>query len=176
MLSAADRRKPKKLEQEEVGEALFGALPTGKKKRVKKGDVLKVHPNDPHFRTALDGCQALALRFIEAGGSAAGIGAARQLAVQQGWKNGSPIGKLMEALVTAAPPALWFEKGKTSAAALYPEFRAWHDLLEPLFGIEPPAWKDEEEQSRLRYLAWRMKTDDNEDKETEGEEDEEGSE
>ena len=176
LLSAADRRRPKKLEQEEVGEALFGALPTGKKKRVKKGDVLKVHPNDPHFRTALDGCQALALRYIEAGGSAAGIGAARQLAVQQGWKNGSPIGKLLEALVTAAPPALWFEKGKTSAAALYPEFRAWHDLLEPLFGIEPPAWKDEEEQSQLEIFDLANEADDNEDKETEGEEDEEGSE
>ncbi len=173
LLSAADRRRPKKLEMEEVGEALFGALPTGKKKRVKKGDVLKVHPNDPHFRTALDGCHALALRYIEAGGGAAGIGAARQLAVQQGWKNGSPIGKLMEALVTAAPPALWFEKGKTSAAALYPEFRAWHDLLLPLFGIEPPVWKEEGEQSQLEIFGLAEESGEGEPEE---EEDEEGSE
>ena len=176
LLSAADRRRPKKLEMEEVGEALFGALPTGKKKRVKKGDVLKVHPNDPHFRTALDGCHALALRYIEAGGSAAGIGAARQLAVQQGWKNGSPIGKLMEALVTAAPPALWFEKGKTSTAALYPEFRAWHDLLLPLFGIESPVWKEEGEQSQLEIFGLADEAEDSEDSEAEEEETVEGSE
>jgi len=176
LLSAADRRRPKKLEMEEVGEALFGALPAGKKKRVKKGDVLKVHPNDPHFRTALDGCHALALRYIEAGGSAAGIGAARQLAAQQGWKNGSPIGKLMEALVTAAPPALWFEKGKISAAALYPEFRAWHELLEPLFGIEPPVWKEEGEQSFLEAFGMADEVNDSEDDEPDEEGDGEGSE
>jgi hypothetical protein len=142
LLSAKDRRRPKKLEAEEIEETLFGALPTGKKKRVRKGDVLKVHPNDPHFRTALDACHALALRFIEAGWGKPGVGSARQLMVQQGWKVGSPAAKLMEALVKAAPPALWFEKGKESAAAQYPEFRAWHDLLEPLFGIEPPEWKE----------------------------------
>jgi len=176
LLSAADRRRPKKLEMEEVGEALFGALPTGKKKRVRKGDVLKVHPNDPHFRTALDGCHALALRYIEAGGGAAGVGAARQLAVQQGWKNGSPVGKLMEALIGAAPPALWFEKGKTSAAAAYPEFRAWYDLLEPLFGIAPPIWKDEAEQSLLETFGLADETEEVEESEPEEEEEEEGSE
>lgn len=176
LLSATDRRRTKKLEMEEVGEALFGALPEGKKKRVKKGDVLKVHPNDPHFRTALDGCQALALRFIEAGGETAGIGAARQLAVQQGWKNGSPIGKLMEALVKAAPPALWFEKGKTSTAAQYPEFRAWHALLEPLFGLESPEWKEEEEQSQLEKFGVKAGSEESEEVETVEEENEEGSE
>jgi len=176
LLSAKDRRRAKKLEMEEVGEALFGALPAGRKKRVKKGDVLKVHPNDPHFRTALDGCHALALRYIEAGGGAAGIGAARQLAVQQGWKNGSPVGKLMEALIGAAPPALWFEKGKTSAAAAYPEFRAWYDLLEPLFGIVPPIWKDEAEQSLLETFGLVDDTEEGEEREPEEEEEEEGSE
>jgi adenine-specific DNA methylase len=143
LLSAMDRRRPKKLEEEEIEETLFGAIPKGKKKRIRKGDVLKVHPNDPHFRTALDVCHALALRFAESGGGKPGIGSARQLMVQQGWKVGSPVAKLMEALVKAAPPALWFEKGKQSAAAQYPEFQAWHDLLEPLFGIEPPEWKEE---------------------------------
>jgi len=143
VLSAIDRRRPKKLEAEEIEETLFGAISKGKKKRMRKGDVLKVHPNDPHFRTALDACHALALRFIEAGGGKPGIGSARQLMVQQNWKLGSPVAKLMEALVKAAPPALWFEKGKDSAAVKYPEFRAWHDLLEPLFGTEPPEWKEE---------------------------------
>jgi adenine-specific DNA methylase len=143
ILSAKDRRRAKKLEQEEMEETLFGPMPTGKKKRVKKGDVLKVHPNDPHFRTALDACHALALRYAEAGGGNPGLGSARQLATQQGWKGSSPIARLMEALLKAAPPALWFEKGKTSAAAIYPEFRAWHAMIEPLFGITPPEWIEE---------------------------------
>jgi adenine-specific DNA methylase len=140
ILSAKDRRRTKKLEQEEMEETLFGAIPTGKKKRVKKGDVLKVHPNDPHFRTTLDACHALALRWLEAGGGNPGLGSARQLTVQQGWKIASPVAKLMEALIKAAPPALWFDKGKTSAGALYPEFRAWHAMIEPIFGVEPPEW------------------------------------
>ncbi len=150
LFSANDRRRAKKLEQEEVEETLFGALPTGKKKRVRKGDVLQVHPNDPRFRTALDACHALALRHIEAGGGNPGLGSARQLATQQGWKGGSPVARLMEALLKAAPPALWHEKGKTSAAAEYPEFRAWHAMIDPLFGIKPPEWLEElEPQTEL---------------------------
>jgi adenine-specific DNA methylase len=143
ILSAKDRRRAKKLEQEEMEETLFGAMTTGKKKRVKKGDVLKVHPNDQHFRTALDACHVLALRYAEAGGGNPGLGSARQLAMQQGWKGGSPIARLMESLLMAAPPALWFEKGNTSAAAIYPEFRAWHTIIQPLFGITPPEWVEE---------------------------------
>jgi adenine-specific DNA methylase len=150
LLSAKDRKRSKKLEQEEIEETLFGAMPTGKKQRVKKGDVLKVHPNDPQFRTALDACHALALRYLEAGGGRPGLGSARQLATQQGWKGGSPQARLMEALLKAAPPALWHEKGKTSAAALYPEFRAWHAMIDSLFGISPPDWpKEIEPQAEL---------------------------
>jgi len=143
LLSAKDRKRPKKLEEEEIEETLFGAMPTGKKKRVKKGDVLKVHPNDPHFRTALDACHALALRYLEAGGGNPGLGSARQLATQQGWKGSAPVARLMEALLKAAPPALWHEKGKKSAAAEYPEFRAWHAMIDPLFGVTPPEWLEE---------------------------------
>lgn len=143
LLSAKDRRRPKKLEQAEMEETLFGAMPTGRTKRVKKSDALKVHPNDSQFRTALDACHALALRYAEAGGGNPGLGSARQLATQQGWKGGAPVARLMEALLKAAPPALWFDKGKTSAAALYPEFRAWHALIEPLFGVTPPEWVEE---------------------------------
>lgn len=47
----------------------------------------------------------------------------------------------MEALVHAAPEAVRHEAGKKSVAAQYPEFRAWHALLLPLFGIKPPDWK-----------------------------------
>jgi hypothetical protein len=48
----------------------------------------------------------------------------------------------MAALVQAAPEALRHEKGKTSAAAQFPEFRAWHELLQPLFGIAAPDWTE----------------------------------
>ncbi|MCE9614802.1 MAG: DUF1156 domain-containing protein [Lentisphaerae bacterium] len=174
ILCAKDRRRAKKLEQDEMEETLFGAMPTGKKKRVKKGDVLKVHPNDPQFRTALDACHALALRYIEAGGGNPGLGSARQLATQQGWKGGSPIARLMEALLKAAPPALWFEKSKTSAAAAYPEFRAWHAMIEPLFGITPPEWTQEYVEPDMPLFAGKVEesTGDAEE-ETEDETDEE---
>lgn len=141
MLSATERRRGKALRPEEVEEALFGAsdLP---KKRVRKADVLKVHPSDPSFRTALDGCHALALRYLEAGGGAAGVGSARSLARQQSWGPDSAVAQLLAALVQAAPEALRREKGKKSAAALFPEFRAWHALMKPLFGLEPPDWTE----------------------------------
>ncbi len=166
ILSAKDRRRSKKLEREEIEETLFGAMPTGKKKRVKKGDVLKVHPNDAHFRTALDACHAMALRYVEAGGGNPGIGSARQLATQQGWKAGSPVARLMEALLKAAPPALWHEKGKTSAAADYPEFRAWHAMLEPFFGITPSEWIEPEADLELA-LEYKEQRDDEEEESAE---------
>jgi adenine-specific DNA methylase len=168
-LSAKDRRRPRKLEQDEMEETLFGPTPTGRKKRIKKGDVLKVHPNDPHFRTALDACHAMALRFLEAGGGNSGIGSARQLATQQGWKRGSPVARLMEALVRAAPPALWHDTGKQSGAAIYPEFRAWHALIEPLFGTAPPEWPEPESDLELD-LQYLGEDEEEIDDETDGEE------
>jgi adenine-specific DNA methylase len=170
LLSAKDRRRPKKLEQEEIEETLFGAMPTGKKRRVKKGDVLKVHPNDAHFRTALDACHALALRYVEASGGNPGLGSARQLAAQQGWKGGSPAARLMEALLKGAPPALWREKGKKSVASEYPEFRAWHAMIEPLFGVTPPEWKEElEPQSEFALESEQAEIEDEESKEEQDE-------
>lgn len=142
MLSARDRRRDRALEPDEVTETLFGAVLSAKK-RTKK-DALKVHPNDPQFRTAIDACHALALRYLESKGGNAGIGSARSLVRQQRWTKDSNVARLMEALMHAAPQAVRFEKGKTSAAALYPEFRAWHALLEPLFGIAAPEWKKPE--------------------------------
>jgi hypothetical protein len=59
----------------------------------------------------------------------------------------------MEALVLAAPQAVRFERGKTSAAALYPEFRAWHSLLEPLFGLAGPEWKKPEAPQGTLFAA-----------------------
>jgi len=139
ILPVAKRRRSKALEQDEIEQTLFG--PVTKEKKRSKEDTLKVHPNDPVFRTALDACHALALRFIEAGSPAAGIGSAKALVRQQKWTKDGPVSRLMEALVRATPEALRFEAGKRSAAAEYPEFRAWQALLEPLFGITPPEWK-----------------------------------
>jgi putative DNA methylase len=140
MLSAAERRRERALEPDEAVETLFSPV-TVSKKRSKKA-ALKVHPNDPGFRTALDACHALAQRYIEAGGGAGGIGSARALARQQRWTTESPIARLMEALVRAAPEALRHGRGAKSAAAKFPEFRAWHALLESLFGITPPDWTE----------------------------------
>ena len=168
MLSAKDRRRAKALEPDEVEDTLFG--PVTKEKKRRKKDVLKVHPNDPRFRTALDACHALALRYVEAGAGRGGIGSAKSLARQQGWGPDSPIAKLMDALVHAAPEALRFEKGKTSAAALFPEFRAWHALLKELFEITPPEWK--ERQIDQKTLAFGQDDDEEADKDDADEENE----
>jgi adenine-specific DNA methylase len=154
MLSAMDRRRERALELDEINETLFGSV-TVPKKRTKK-QALKVHPNDPQFRTALDACHALALRYIESKGEKAGLGAAKALVRQQNWNDESSVAKLMQALVKAGPEAVRHEKGKKSAAALFPEFRAWHALLEPLFGITPPDWTEEAPPQGL--LALEMPT------------------
>jgi putative DNA methylase len=125
ILSATDRRRSKAVE--DVDDAGKGG---------------KVHPNDVAFRTALDGCHALTLRYVDAGGGAAGIGAARSLARQQGWDKDSPVARLVAALVQAAPEGVRIERGKASAAARFPEFRAWHGLLFPLFGVPAPDWTE----------------------------------
>ncbi|MCX7626382.1 MAG: hypothetical protein N2Z21_09255, partial [Candidatus Sumerlaeaceae bacterium] len=159
ILSARERRRDKALsldeQQEGEGGGLFGPAPKPKRgKRVRKADALKVHPNDAVFRTALDACHALALRYWEAGGGAPGIGAAKSLARQQNWGKDSKVAKLMEALVKVAPPAVRFDDGDAkSAAAKFPEFRAWHVLLKELFGIEPPKWEKEEELGELELFA-----------------------
>ena len=140
MLSAKERRRERALEPEEIAGIFPGPAQITKKR--KKKDALKVHPNDPGFRTALDACHALALRYMEAGGGAGGIGSAKALLRQQRWTRDSAVARLMEALVAAAPEALRRDKGKISAAAKYPEFRAWHALVKPLFGIEPPDWTE----------------------------------
>jgi adenine-specific DNA methylase len=147
MLSARDRRREQRLEPDQMSETLFGPV-VASRRRLKK-DALKVHPNDPRFRTSLDGCHALALRYIEADGGGPGVGAAKGLKTQQGWDKDSAVARLMSALVQAAPQALRFEDGKNSPAAAFPEFRAWHELLKPLFQIEPPRWRKEEPPAGL---------------------------
>ena len=67
---------------------------------------------------------------------------------------------MMEALVNAAPQAVRFPgKGKqTTIADEFPEFRAWHAMLKPLFGIEPPEWKEPKELQ----LTMRLDSDSDE--------------
>ncbi len=176
MLSAKERRRERALEPEEVTETLFGPVKVAKKQP--KKNILKVHPNDPQFRTALDGCHALALRYLEAGSPAGGIGSARALARQQRWLRESGVARLMQALVLAAPEAVRRLKGKKSAAALFPEFRAWHALLQPLFGFEPPDWTEKAPPQGLLPLEETADEDEDledepEEMEAEGEEDDE---
>lgn len=172
MLSARDRRRERALEPDEIAQTLFGSITTPKR-RTKK-EVLKVHPNDPQFRTALDSCHALALRYIEAKIDAAGIGSAKALVRQQNWNRDSAVAQLMQALVNAAPEAVRREKGKKSAAAMFPEFRAWHVLLEPLFGMTGPDWTEKAPPQGV--LALQMGTSGGPEEEAESPEDEEETE
>ncbi len=159
ILSAKDRRRDRAIDEAEDA-----------------GKGGKVHPNDVAFKTALDGCHALALRYAEAGGGSAGVGAARSLARQQGWDRDSAVARLLAALVQAAPMAVRVERGKTSAAAKFPEFRAWHALLFPLFGIPAPDWS--EKQSDLLELDFAVadESDDETDAAADDEDDEGGEE
>lgn len=139
MLAASDRRREKPVRSEQEQLALFEEKHTPRSKPTRK-----VHPNDEYFVSAIDMCHALALRHEEAGGGQAGVGAARGMALQQGWNAESVCAKLMTALVNATPPAVRFPgKGKAKTQAdEFPEFRAWHTMLKPLFAIEPPEWKE----------------------------------
>jgi adenine-specific DNA methylase len=171
ILSAKQRRRSRALEPDETVETLFGSETRGRRRR--RGDVLKVHPNDPQFRTALDGCHALALRYVEAGGGAPGIGAAKALARQQQWKGDSPVARLMAALVEAAPEAVRHERGKQSAAAQFPEFRAWHALLAALFGIEAADWTEKKPDQIVLALESQAADGEDADLHEDAEEDEE---
>jgi len=170
IVPARDRRRSKKLDPDEVEQTLFGPTVKGKKKRARKADVLMIHPNDPRFRTTLDACHALALRYVEAGGERMGIGAAKQLATQQQWTGDSAVARLMEALVKAAPDGVRFPKKKGTAAVHYPEFSSWHSMLKPVFGIEPPEWKEGLPKLELEF------TPDGESEEAEGEDEEQNEE
>jgi len=83
--------------------------------------------------------------------------------------------------VQAAPTAVRVERGKTSAAAKFPEFRAWHALLLPLFGIPAPDWSEKQPEVLELDLVSRDETTDDEtptmadeDEEEEEEEEDEG--
>lgn len=147
VLPAKERRRDEPLTQEQV-QTLFGPeIVEGRRRR--KSDVLKVHPNDPSFRTALDACHAVALAYAEAGGGAAGIGVAKSLARRLSWSPDGPVARLMEALVKAAPVAVQFTKKKGDAADRFPEFRAWRGILQEVFTIRPAEWKPKQIESAL---------------------------
>jgi hypothetical protein len=177
ILSAADRRRPEPLTEAEAQQLLFGWEP-GKGKRMKKAAALKIHPRDPVFRTHLDKAQALALTYLDAGGGAAGIGAARSFATRHGIRPGDPTVRLIEALLRAAPPAV--RREKNAVAQKFAEFRAWHALLQPLFGLTPPDWTEKKPDQAVLDLLSRSampsaedaEEDEIEDEEDEAEEDE----
>ncbi len=108
-----------------------------------QADLKKLHPNDAEFRSAIDGAQALVLAYVEAGSGAAGIGAARALGNRHAWQAGSAVARLAHALVLAAPKGV--QVGGKGIANKYPDFLAWHALLQPLWGIEPPDWSEQPE-------------------------------
>lgn len=138
MVSARDRKREEPLKPEEI-QTLFGTVVLAKKG--KKKDVLKVHPGDAGFRTALDACHAMAIEYIEGRDPQRGIALVKALSRRHGWTKDSDAVRLMEALVVAAPDGVRFDRGKTSAGAQFPEFRAWHHMLGEVFGLEQPEWK-----------------------------------
>jgi len=139
MLRASERRREKPIRSEQEQLALFT-----EHRRTRAKPSRKVHPNDEYFVSAIDMCHALALRHEESGGGQAGVGAARGMALQQGWGAESGCARLMTAMVNAAPLAVRFPgKGRVRTQAdEFPEFRAWHAMLKPLFSIDPPLWKE----------------------------------
>lgn len=151
ILSAADRRRAEPLNEAEAQQLLFGWEP-GKGRRMKKAEALKIHPRDTVFRTHLDKAQALALTYLDAGGGAAGIGAARSFATRHGVKLGDPTVLLIEALLRAAPPAV--RREKNAVAQKFAEFRAWHAMLQPVFSLTPPDWTEKKpDQAVLDLLS-----------------------
>jgi adenine-specific DNA methylase len=151
ILSATERRRDVPLTNDQAQQLLFGFIQGGGKK-VKKADALKIHPRDPAFRTHLDRAQALALAYADAGGGAAGIGAAKSFTLRHSIKTGDATVRLIEALLKAAPPAVRRDKGEV--ATRFSEFRAWHAMLEPLFGIAAPDWTEKPpDQGVLQLLA-----------------------
>jgi putative DNA methylase len=176
ILSAADRRRAEPLTEAEAQQLLFGWEP-GKGKRMKKAEALKIHPRDTIFRTHLDKAQALALTYVDAGGGAAGIGAARSFATRHGIKLGDPTVRLIEALLRAAPPAVRHEKN--AVAQKFAEFRAWHAMLQPVFGLTPPDWTEKKPDQGVLDLLSKSAVptaEGGEDTEIEDEEDGEGEE
>lgn len=177
ILSAADRRRDAPLSEQAAQQLILGWTP-GNGKRVKKADSLKIHPRDSAFRTHLDKAQALTLVYADAGGGAAGIGAARSFANRHSMKASDPTVRLIEALLNASPFAV--RREGSAVAAKFSEFRAWHALLNPLFGITPPDWTEKApDQLILDLLSRSAASDEPEDEVQEAEDeeqDEEGAE
>jgi hypothetical protein len=143
ILPAAARRRAQALTNDEVAAAMAPAVAGTRRRGAPKAQVRQVHPGDPQFRTALDTCHALAMAYVDAlptQGEAGAIGTVRALVNRHRVVRDSAAVRLMEALVNAAPRALQVAGGAQSAAARFPEFRAWHAILAAVFGAEVPDW------------------------------------
>lgn len=167
ILPAASRRRDKPIKGGPEQILLTSDPKPGSKNKKSRKTTRKVHPLDDHFSSAIDMCHAIALRYADTGGGDNGIAAAKSMALQMGWNKESPCCKLMEALLNAAPPAVRFpgKKKEETAADRFPEFRAWHAMLKPVFGIDPPEWKEPKQP-----LALTLYEDEEEDEEEELEE------
>jgi hypothetical protein len=167
ILPAASRRRDKPIKGSPEQILLMADPNPGSKNKKSRKTTRKVHPLDDHFSSAIDMCHAIALRYADTGGGDNGIAAAKSMALQMGWNKESPCCKLMEALLNAAPPAVRFpgKKKEETAADHFPEFRAWHAMLKPVFGIDPPEWKEPKQP-----LALALYEDEEEDEEEELEE------
>jgi len=170
MLPASARRREKAVKTEQEQMTLFGPS-TSSGRRGRAGTSRKVNPQDEYFSSAIDMCHALALRYADAHGGANGLAAAKGIALQLGWGADSACCRLMTALVNAAPPGVQFPGPSTSsgrskqktAADEFPEFRAWREMLKPVFGIDPPEWKE----PVIPQQALALEDDEDEDEESE---------
>ncbi|MBX6386285.1 MAG: hypothetical protein IRZ07_25485 [Microbispora sp.] len=105
------------------------------------------------------------------------VQATRAFATRHGIKLGDPTVRLIEALLRAAPPAV--RREKNAVAQKFAEFRAWHALLQPVFGLTPPDWTEKKpDQAVLELLSKSAapSAEDAEEAEIEDEEDDEAEE
>ena len=85
------------------------------------------------------------------------------------------VAKRIEALLRAAPPAVRVQKN--TVAQKFLEFRAWHAILLPVFGLNPPDWTEEKPaQAMLDLIAKSPKSEVVEDTESEDEEEDDAEE
>ena len=183
ILPAVARRRAQALTTEEVAAAMAPAVAGVRRRGATKAQVRKVHPGDPEFRTALDACHALAMAYADAlpeQGEAGAMGTVRALVNRHRLTRESAAVRLMEALVNAVPDALRVSGGALSAAARFPEFRAWHAILPGIFQVEVADWTPKPPTGQMelltRAMAGGVADDERIDDEFEDDEGEEGEE
>ena len=67
-------------------------------------------------------------------------------------------------------------RAETAVGKHFPEFRAWHAMLKPLFDVEPPDWTEQKPAQAVLELLARAPADDEEEAELEIDEEDEDEE